>query len=40
MAVCIDADASQRWLCIDLLWLAMSRESGSSWEGPLVHGVP
>ncbi len=40
MAACIDADASQRWLCVDLLWLAMSGQSGSQWDSPLVHGVP
>lgn len=40
MAACIDSGISQRWLCVDLLWLAMSRQSGSQWEQPVVHGVP
>jgi hypothetical protein len=39
-AACVDVAAADKWLCIDLLWLASS--SGASWipTQPLVHGVP
>ena len=40
MAACTDTGDSQRWLCMNLLWLWMRNSSGTQWEKPLVHGVP